>query len=116
MRHDRAALDYVEAFYQGKPELLERSLDPELAKFDLSYKEELEAFLVKYPKAECVQYGAVMRGYVEVPPALLKDARKLNALWKTCCENARTLKAEPTTRKKSAKKKASKKKATRRRT
>ena len=39
--------------------------------------EERNAFLVKYKSSLCEQYGTVMKEYVEVPEALLRNTREL---------------------------------------
>lgn len=83
--------------------------DNELA-FRLS-KEQRDAFLAKHPKAICIQYNTVMKDYVLVPDAIVRNRRQLNALWGKCVDNAKELKAKPTTRKAAAKKTTGKKKA-----
>ncbi len=68
---------------------------------------EREAFLKKYRTKLSVQYGAVMKEYVEVPDSLLKktsEIAKFFALSVTC---AHGLQSKPTTRKKKATKGAS---------
>ncbi|MEL7496658.1 MAG: hypothetical protein AAFN77_03560 [Planctomycetota bacterium] len=74
-------------------------------------KTDRESFLKKHPDSICIEYNTVMKDYVLVPAATLKNKRALRKLFDTCLENARSLKPKPTTRKKkSTKKKAAKKK------
>ena len=42
--------------------------------------DERRAFLKKYRTKLCVQYGTVMKEYVEVPASLLKNTRELTTL------------------------------------
>ncbi len=42
------------------------------------------------------QYGAVMRGYVDVPDSILTDDVALEALFARCVSHARSLKPKPT--------------------
>ena len=80
---------------------------------------EREAFLKKYRTKLSVQYGAVMKEYVEVPDSLLKKTSELAKVFAVSVSYAHGLKAKPTTRKKkatkgaSAKRGAKKKKAAR---
>ena len=58
------------------------------------------AFLEAQPDAVVVQYDTVMKHYVGLSDAFLDDAEATAALWARCVANARTLKAQPTKRKK----------------
>ncbi|MCB1336965.1 MAG: hypothetical protein KDK10_05755 [Maritimibacter sp.] len=44
------------------------------------------------------QYGAVMRGYVALPEAVIADTARLQALFAACLDHARQLKPKPTKR------------------
>ena len=61
-----------------------------------------EAFLKKYKTRLAVQYGTVMKEYVEVPDALLRKTREMAAHFARSVEYARQLKPKATTRKKAA--------------
>ena len=63
-------------------------------------KEDQEKFLSEHRDSLCIQYGAVMRGYVEVPESIMQNKRRLRALFQKCCENAFALPPKATTRKK----------------
>jgi TfoX/Sxy family transcriptional regulator of competence genes len=65
---------------------------------------ERESFLKRYNTTLTVQYGAVMKEYVQVPPSLLKNTRKLAKYLDISYRYACSLKAKPTTRKTAAKK------------
>ena len=76
--------------------------------------DEREAFLRKYKTQLCVQHGRVMQEYVDVPDALFKQTRELQAYFNSSVAYVGSLKPKPTTRKKkTAKKKATKKKTAR---
>ena len=47
---------------------------------------------------QTISYGAVMKEYVSIPPALLRQTQKLRPFLEQSLEFARTLKAKPTTR------------------
>ena len=64
---------------------------------------EREAFLKRYDTALCVQYGTVMKEYVEVPASLLKNTRALAKYLDISYRYACSLKAKPTTKKTPAK-------------
>ena len=64
--------------------------------------DEREAFMAKHKTGPVIEYGATMRGYVEVPPALLKRKKELAKYFAACVAHAKTLPAKPTTRKQSA--------------
>ena len=69
---------------------------------DLAFRlssEERMVFLNRFPEAVVEQYGTVMKDYVAVPDALLADEAELQELFAQCVDNARALKAKPTTRK-----------------
>jgi TfoX/Sxy family transcriptional regulator of competence genes len=63
---------------------------------------ERAAFLKHHKTTLCEQYGAVMKEYVRVPPALLKNTPALAKYLAVSYRYACTLKAKPTTRKKKA--------------
>jgi hypothetical protein len=65
---------------------------------------EREAFLKRYDTALCVQYGAVMKEYVQVPAALMQDTRALAKYLDISYRYACSLKPKPTTKKTAAKK------------
>ncbi len=69
-----------------------------------------ETFTKKHRGKPSIQYGAVMRGYVEVPSTVLKNLALMKRWFARSVAYAETLPAKPTTRKKKAKKKAAKKK------
>lgn len=62
-----------------------------------------EAFLKRYNTTLCEQYGVVMKEYVRVPPALLRDTRTLAKYLADSYRYACSLKPKPTTRKTAAK-------------
>jgi TfoX/Sxy family transcriptional regulator of competence genes len=61
---------------------------------------EREAFLKKYKTKLSVQYGTVMKEYVEVPDALLKKTRELKKFFDLSYAYVGSLKPKPTTKKK----------------
>jgi len=65
-----------------------------------------DAFLRKHPDALCVQYGIVMKEYVELPDALLAKTREAKKLFDVSCAYASSLRPKPTTAKKAPVKKA----------
>lgn len=81
-----------------------------------------EAFIRRHGGGPSIQWGAVMRGYVEVPPSVLPKFAVMKRAFARSYEYATTLPAKPTTKKKAgakkagAKKKGSQKKATAKRT
>lgn len=62
-------------------------------------KAERESFLVKYDTRLFESYGAVMREYVAVPDALLKNTDELKPYLRISYEYVRSLKPKPTKRK-----------------
>jgi hypothetical protein len=58
------------------------------------------AFIKKYKSKLPVQYGAVMKEYVEVPDALLAKTRELKKYFDLSYAYATSLKAKPTKKKK----------------
>lgn len=62
-------------------------------------KGEREAFMEKYNTGLCVQYGAVMKEYVEVPGDLLANAEELKPYLDQSHAYAQTLKPKSTTKK-----------------
>jgi len=63
-------------------------------------EEEREAFIEKYKSKHPVQYGAVMREYVEVPQALLARTRELKKYFDIGYAYAGSLKPKATSKKK----------------
>ena len=63
-----------------------------------------EAFLKKYKTKLCVQYGTVMKEYVEVPDALLKNTQELRKFFGLSYAYVGSLKPKATSRKTAAKK------------
>ena len=64
-------------------------------------KEEREKFLKKYKTTLFEAYGAVMKEYVTVPDALLKNTKALQPYFQMSVDYIRTLKPKATTKKKS---------------
>jgi hypothetical protein len=64
--------------------------------------DEREAFLKRYDTTLCEQYGAVMKEYVCVPAALLKNTRALAKYLDVSYRYACSLKPKATTKKKAA--------------
>ena len=62
-------------------------------------KEEREAFLKKYKSKLFEVYGAVMKEYVTVPDALLKNTKELQKYMALSHEYAKTLKPKASTKK-----------------
>jgi TfoX/Sxy family transcriptional regulator of competence genes len=63
-----------------------------------------DAFLKKYQTKLCVQYGTVMKEYVQVPDALLKKTQELRKYFDVSYAYVGSLKPKPTTKKAGAKK------------
>jgi TfoX/Sxy family transcriptional regulator of competence genes len=63
-----------------------------------------EAFLKKYKTKLCVQYGTVMKEYVEVPDTLLKRTTELRKFFDLSYAYVTSLKPKATSRKTAAKK------------
>jgi len=61
---------------------------------------EREAFLKKYETPVVMAYGTVMKEYVEVPFALLKNTKALKKYFDISVEYIASLKPKPTTKKK----------------
>ena len=61
---------------------------------------EREAFLKKYKTKLSVQFGTVMKEYVEVPDALLKNTRELKKFFNLSYAYVGSLKPKPTKAKK----------------
>ena len=72
--------------------------------------DDVEAFRKKYKTGPVIQYNSTMRGYVEVPAALLARPANLRKWFAASLEYIGALPPKPTT-KKAAKKKTVKKKA-----
>jgi TfoX/Sxy family transcriptional regulator of competence genes len=66
--------------------------------------DEREAFLKRYETSLCVQYGTVMKEYVQVPPSLLRNTRTLAKYLDISYRYARSLKQKPTKKGPAAKK------------
>ena len=62
-----------------------------------------EAFLKRYDTVLCEQYGVVMKEYVQVPPALLRNTTALAKYLDVSYRYACSLKPKPTTKKTTAK-------------
>jgi len=60
--------------------------------------EERDVFLKKYKTKLCVQYGTVMKEYVDVPNSLLEKTRELKKYFDISFAYVRSLKPKPTTR------------------
>jgi hypothetical protein len=67
-------------------------------------EDEREAFLKRHDTTLTVQYGAVMKEYVNVPTGLLKNTRSLARYLEISYRYACSLKPKPTTKAKTAKK------------
>jgi hypothetical protein len=65
---------------------------------------EREAFLKRYDTALCVQYGTVMKEYVQVPAALLRNTQALARYLDISYRYACSLKPKPTTKRTAANK------------
>lgn len=63
-----------------------------------------EAFLKKYQTKLSVQYGTVMKEYVQVPDGVLKKTKELQKYFDQSYAYVGSLKPKPTTRKTAAKK------------
>jgi TfoX/Sxy family transcriptional regulator of competence genes len=63
-----------------------------------------EAFLKKYKTKLCVQYGTVMKEYVQVPDALLQKTQELRKYFDLSYAYVGSLKPKPKTKKAAAKK------------
>lgn len=72
-------------------------------------KDEQERFMEEYGTGPVVQYGAVMRGYVLVPDALLAETAKVKPYFEKSLAYVLSLKPKPTKRKPTKKKTAKKK-------
>ena len=60
---------------------------------------EREAFLRRYRTELCVQYGTVMKEYVDVPDALLQKTRRLKKYFDASYTYVSSLKPKPTKKK-----------------
>jgi hypothetical protein len=63
-----------------------------------------EVFLNRYDTVLCVQYGTVMKEYVQVPASLLQNTRALAKYLDISYRYACSLKPKPTTKRTAAKK------------
>lgn len=68
-------------------------------------EQEREKFMVQYKTKLFVAHGIIMKEYVTVPDALLKDTRKMKKYFEMSYEYAKTLKDKPSTSNKATKKK-----------
>jgi len=68
-------------------------------------KDEREAFLVTHKTRLSVQYNTVMKEYVVVPEAMLKNTRRLAPVFAMSHDYVASLKPKPTTKKKAGAKK-----------
>lgn len=59
-------------------------------------KKEREAFIAEHGTEPVVQYGSVMKEYVEVPETLAQSEALLDACFHKCLDYARSLPAKPT--------------------
>lgn len=64
---------------------------------------EREQFMAQHGLQLSVQYGTVMKEYVQIPPKLLANSRIMSRVFAQSVEYAKDLKPKATTRKKSAK-------------
>ena len=62
-------------------------------------KEDREAFVETYATQPVVQYGAVMKEYVHIPPQVVADLPTLKVWFAKCVTYVQTLPAKPTKRK-----------------
>ncbi len=60
---------------------------------------EREAFIAKYNTQLCVQYGTVMKEYVDVPDSLFENAREIQNYFDVSFHYVSSLKPKPTKRK-----------------
>ena len=72
-------------------------------------EDEREAFLRKYKTKLAVQYGTVMKEYVQVPEAFLKKTSELRKFFNLSYEYVSSLKPKPTKKTVPAKERAAKK-------
>lgn len=68
-----------------------------------------EQFMKKHGTGPVIQYGATMRGYVEVPAKVLANTRQMKKYFADSVACVHSLPAKPTTQKKATKKKATQK-------
>jgi hypothetical protein len=61
--------------------------------------EDQQAFMDTYKTGPVIQYGAVMRGYVEIPAALLEDTQSLLPIFEKSVAYVGSLKPNPGKRK-----------------
>jgi hypothetical protein len=59
-------------------------------------EKEREAFMKKYKTGPVMQYGALMKEYVEVPHALLKKTKELQKFFEVSYEYVSSLRPKPT--------------------
>ncbi len=73
-------------------------VDPEAALCLRFAEKDRAALAADFGTGPVMQYGAVMRGYVAIPDAVLGDETRLAALFAQCLDHARGLKPKPTKR------------------
>lgn len=59
-------------------------------------KDDQEAFVAMHKTKPVKQYGAVMRGYVEIPESVAQDTALLKKYFRQCLAHAKTLPAKAT--------------------
>ncbi len=64
--------------------------------------EEQKALMATFKTGPVIQYGAVMRGYVEIPADVLEDTQSLLPIFIKSLAYVRSLKPKPTRRKSSS--------------
>jgi len=75
---ERAALDYIEAFCEGKPELLERSVHPELAKIGFWQEPDAsEPELHAMTREEAIELAGTLKASGHVPEGAEHEVRVL---------------------------------------
>lgn len=62
-------------------------------------KSDLAEFMAEHNVPPVEQYGAVMRDYVSIPHPVLDDQKRLKEVFAKCLDNAKSLPAKPTTKK-----------------
>ena len=81
---ERAVLDYVEAIEQGRPELIERSVHPELAKFGFSRREANDDYrIIPMTFERLVEIATEMKAKGYVPEAPQHSVEILDMLDQT---------------------------------
>ena len=73
-------------------------VDPEAALCLRFAEADRAALAAQFGVGPVMQYGAVMRGYVALPSAVISDDARLTELFARCVDRARALKPKPTKR------------------